>query len=151
MVQRPSTSGSPYSFQRLMPDSFKPERETRKGKSSPKGKSARGETPTSESAPPSSFARFPWEIVYHVLQIAALDPSNTIPLLSLSSHHAAQLKQHVYHTVSLTSLPGIESFAALLRKRPEIGRLVRNLWIGTLFASLLEIDLYYLCSMLTLL
>lgn len=127
MVQHASTSGSPYSIQRPVHNALGRNFKSKGKKPDDKG------TATSSAAPepPSPFIRFPWEIVYHILQVAALDQSNAGPLLALSSHHAGQLKQHVYHNISLTSLPAIESFAALLRKKPELGRLVRNLWIGT--------------------
>lgn len=73
----------------------------------------------------------PTDVIIEILQhYARVSPSCAVNALLVSKHLSPALEEAVYANVSLFSAKGMDSFQSLVKKRPEVGRRVKALWIA---------------------
>lgn len=73
----------------------------------------------------------PVDIVIQILsEHARISRRCALKSLLVSKELTSLLSDAVYQTVSLSSVQGMESFQALLRNKPDIGRRIKSLWIA---------------------
>lgn len=101
-----------------------------KGSSSDRGNAVKAKAGTLHD-PPCASHRVPIDVLIHILSdYATLSPSCALNALLVSQKINSAIEEGVYGCVSLFSVRAMEAFQHLLKRKPELGRRVKALWIA---------------------